>query len=362
MLSEKGTLTMRVAQKLKVKLIDPIIDQIVDRISDRVTQLFEKFTASSSAMPEDFHARESTANFTELDSDLHPERQVKIESMSYAKVLGKLPPPEHPPSAPRRQSQLCKQADFSLDAYRFWSAAMGLPLTLHRKHWEFFFICQALFERGLLNKDRKGLGFGVGREPLPALFASLGCTVVATDQPFDEATSAGWQKTGQHSDGLAALERADLCAPATFYERVSFEPVDMNEIPDHLANRFDFCWSACSLEHLGSLDHGLRFIENSLKALKIHGVAVHTTEFNVSSNKDTLESRDLSLYRKCDVEKLFNKLEEAGHHVEPLDLSTGTTFIDGYIDLPPYHHEPHLRLRIAGYDCTSIGLIVTRGR
>jgi hypothetical protein len=362
MLSEKGTLTMRVAQKLKVKLIDPIIDQIVDRMSDRMTQLFEKFAASSSAMAKNSQARENTANPAVLDSDLQRQRQVKIESMSYAQVIGKLPPPEHPPSAPRRQSQLCKQADFSLDAYRFWSSGIGLPLTLHRKHWEFFFICQALFERGLLNQDRKGLGFGVGREPLPALFASLGCTVVATDQPFDEATSAGWQKTGQHSDGLAALERADLCAPATFYERVSFEPVDMNEIPDHLANRFDFCWSACSLEHLGSLDHGLRFIENSLKALKIDGVAVHTTEFNVSSNKDTLESRDLSLYRKCDIEKLFNKLEQAGHHVEPLDLSTGTTFIDGYIDLPPYHHEPHLRLRIAGYDCTSIGLIVTRGQ
>ncbi len=198
---------------------------------------------------------------------------------------------------------------------------MGLNPTLHRKHWEFFYLCQALYERKLLDQGRRVWASGLDMKPLPALFASRGCTIVATDQAPDDAIRAGWQGTGQHADGVVALERPDICAPALFCERVSFEFVDMNDIPAHLCDRFDFCWSPCCLEHLGSLAHGLRFIENSLKTLKIGGVAVHTTEFNLSSDGTTLESRDLSIYRRSDIEALVKRLEQAGHHVEPLDFS-----------------------------------------
>jgi hypothetical protein len=114
-------------------------------------------------------------------------------------------------------------------------------------------------------------------------------------------------------------------------------------------------------EHLDSLEHGLRFIENSIHTLKVEGVAVHTTEFNLSSNLDTFETPGLSVYRKRDIESIVERLEQAGHHVEPLDFNVGTTLVDSYVDFPPYRIEPHLRLRIAEYDCTSIGLIITRG-
>jgi len=347
---------------IRAKLIDPIIDQIVNRVGDRVSQLLDNHSSPPSKAQKDSGAELNAAETAKQDRALVARQQAKMESMSYAKVIGELTPPQHPPTAPRRRWELCKQADFSLDAYRYWSSAIRLAPALHRKHWEFFYICQALHERGFLDKGRTGLGFGVGREPLPALFASLGCTIVATDQAPDGAMSGGWQQTGQHADGLNALERPDICASTVFRDSVSFEYVDMNDIPAHFAHRFDFCWSACSLEHLGSLEHGLRFIASSIETLKIGGVAVHTTEFNLSSDADTFESRDLSIYRRSDVETLLNKLEQAGHHVEPLDLNTGTTFIDRYIDLPPYRNEPHLRLRLEGYDCTSIGLIITRGR
>jgi hypothetical protein len=106
----------------------------------------------------------------------------------------------------------------------------------------------------------------------------------------------------------------------------------------------------------------MRFIENSIETLKIGGVAVHTTEFNLSSDADTLESRDLSIYRRCDIHTLLSKLQQAGHQVEPLDLTPGTTFIDRYVDVPLYQGEPHLRLRLAEYDCTTVGIIITRGQ
>jgi hypothetical protein len=348
---------MLVAHMLKSKLIDPIIDQIVDRIA----QVLKKHVLPSSELKGILSAQNSAIEAIKCAVDLLTQQQKKAE-WTYAKVIGELPPPQHPPTAPRRRSTLCKQADFSLDAYRYWSMAIRQTPTLHRKQWEFFYVCQALYERGLLDHGRTGLGFGVGRERLPALFASLGCAIVATEQPADDAINAGWQKTGEHADTVAALEDPDICAPSTFRERVSFQFVDMNKIPVQLSGRFDFCWSACCLEHLGSLKHGLNFIENSLSTLKIGGVAVHTTEFNLSSNTDTLETSNLSIFRRSDIKAIVNKLEQAGHHVEPLDFTAGTTHIDSYIDLPPYHGEPHLRLRIGEYNCTSIGLIITRGQ
>ena len=52
-----------------------------------------------------------------------------------------------------------------------------------------------------------------------------------------------------------------------FDEQVRFEFLDMNHIPSHYDSKFDFCWSVCAAEHLGSIDHGIRFIEKSLDVL-----------------------------------------------------------------------------------------------
>jgi hypothetical protein len=57
----------------------------------------------------------------------------------------------------------------------------------NREDWEFAFIFEALNERGLLREGKTGLGFACGKEPLPSIFASCGCRIVATDL-FDEAS------------------------------------------------------------------------------------------------------------------------------------------------------------------------------
>src|SRR5262249_15427695 len=152
--------------------------------------------------------------------------------------------------------------------------------------------------RGLLTSGKRGIGFGVGREPLPSLFASFAVEIVASDQSVEAAERAGWVRGGMHSPDLSALNENRICTDPVFSRLVSFMAIDMNDIPSSLDEAFDFCWSSCSLEHLGSLNHGLEFIENSLRVLRPGGVAVHTTEFNLSSDLDTIESRDLSIYRR----------------------------------------------------------------
>jgi SAM-dependent methyltransferase len=258
-------------------------------------------------------------------------------------------------------STLCRQVHFALDQYRYWARALKERPRFLRKQWEYVYIAQALHERGLLAPGKRALGFGVGREPLPALFASFGCEVAATDQSLDGAVRAGWARTNEHSTDLNGLNDRGICTDRMFSTLVSFAEADMNAIPPAFDGGFDFCWSSCSLEHLGSLAHGAEFVKNAMKTLKPGGVAVHTTEFNLSSNDATFEHRDLSIYRRRDIEALCAELAAAGHKVGEIDFEPGQGFAETVVDLPPFGRgEPHLRLRLDQFDCTSIGLVVER--
>ncbi|WP_125256160.1 class I SAM-dependent methyltransferase [Brevundimonas fluminis] len=271
-----------------------------------------------------------------------------------------VPPPDAWPAARVfDRSPLCRQADFETPWFAWWTAGLGERLRYHRKLWEFVFVAQALHERGLLRMGARGLGFGVGHEPLPAYFAARGCRVVATDLDPDEAARIGWTDTAQHAADLAPLQRPDLCPPDVLIDRVAFRAADMNAVPSDLTG-FDFCWSACALEHLGSIAAGLDFIEASLNALRPGGVAVHTTEFNLTSDEDTVDHQGTVLFRARDLRALADRLTAAGHRVAPLDLTPGDAPLDRFLDLPPYRAEPHLKLALEGYETTSVGIIVTR--
>ncbi len=134
----------------------------------------------------------------------------------------------------------------------------------------------------------------------------------------------------------------------------------MNAISDDLTD-FDYVWSSCAFEHLGSIERGLSFVLRAMHCLKPGGLAVHTTEFNLSSNSTTIESEDLSVYRRQDIERLVRALEREGHRVWPLNLQPGTGPVDRYVDVPPYRTEPHLKLRLSRFVITSIGLAIERG-
>ena len=99
-----------------------------------------------------------------------------------------------------------------------------------------------------------------------------------------------------------------------------------------------------------------------MNVLRPQGIAVHTTEFNLSSNEHTIESADLSLFRRCDIEMLVDELQSVGFRVAPFDWSLGEGFAESVVDLPPYNGrgEPHLRLKIGDYSSTSIGIIVEK--
>lgn len=258
------------------------------------------------------------------------------------------------------RSCLCTRDQMESPAFRYWTARLGEHWRLHRKLWEHCIILQALYERDLLRPGRSGLGFAVGEEALPALMASLGCRIVATDLDSSDARADVWAKTAQLASNLENLNNRRLCEPDVFHELVSFRPVDMNQIPSDLQG-FDFTWSSCSFEHCGSIDLGKRFLSEQMKCLKPGGIAVHTTEFNLSSIDKTIESGTTVIFRKRDIEDMIRDLQAQGHTVEKLQLHLGSTPEDALVDTPPYSNDLHLKLELFGqYVSTSVVLIIKK--
>lgn len=261
-------------------------------------------------------------------------------------------------------SQICRYETLYSPTFRRWIDALKLELRPHRKLWELGYILQALSEAGVIGAGRRGLAFAVGKERTPALLATMGCDILATDLAEDDSRNIAWSKTGQWAGGLAGLRFPDICGDDTFQSRVSYRSVDMNAIPDDLGE-FDFTWSTCSFEHCGSLQLGIRFLEDQMKCLKPGGIAVHTTEFNLTSNVDTWTSGGTSIYRLRDIVEATSLLSRQGHQVAPLDVRVGTHPLDLQVDRParsePYYTEDkHLRLQLGDFACTSIGLIIRK--
>jgi hypothetical protein len=256
-------------------------------------------------------------------------------------------------------SSICNQSQLESEIFQAWVVRMfDRPGFMHRKLWEWAFIAQALRERNLLHSGAKGLGFAVGAEPLSDLFASEGCTILATDLDQSDKKSKNWMESKQHAGSLEQLAARHICAPDSFRQLVSFRCMDMNSIPSDVRD-YDFLWSSSSLEHLGSLGRGKDFIIKAMDCLRPGGVAVHTTEFNLSSNFLTVPFGPLVLYRRRDIESLAKRLRSLGHSID-LDFTLGTGPADTYVDLRPYKQEVHLRLNVRGFVLTSIGLIITK--
>ncbi len=256
-------------------------------------------------------------------------------------------------------SSLCRQADFSSAAYHAWCARFGQRRKWHRKQWEYFFILQSLYERGKLAPGQRGLGFGVGKEPLVSVMAALGAEALATDMSLSAAKSQGWVSTKQFAAQLADLNDGGHCPAQDFARLVTYREVDMNAIPTDIG-AFDFMWSSCAFEHLGTLRHGVDFVLNSCKHLKSGGVGVHTTEYNLSSNDVTIESGHTSLYRKRDFEALAVELAANGCQLLPLNFETGSGVLDHWVDVPPFLDHVHLRRQLEEFSVTSVGLIVIK--
>ncbi len=261
--------------------------------------------------------------------------------------------------AGRRRTELCKAQDFHSKWYKWWCCELNEAPRFHRKQWEFVYNMQALWERGCIMPGKRGLVFAVGTEPAPSIFAKYGCDILATDILPEKGVEKGWITDNQLCFGLESLNTRKLCNDVVLKERVQYRPVDMNDIPDDLLG-FDFNWSSCAFEHLGSIEKGLMFLKNQLKTLKPGGWSVHTTEFNISSNDETQDHNDTVIFRQRDIEHIVNELRKEGHFVEEIDFSIGGLPEDYQVDVSPHRQEVHVKLQVGRFVVTSLGIIIQK--
>lgn len=282
------------------------------------------------------------------------------------------------PSKPLFQYLNCKpstQFDVESEWFRYWMYQLQTAPLPHRKLWEFAWILQNLHAHGLLRENVKGLGFGCGEEPLPSFFANHGMSITVTDLHPDIVQGKGWSETGQHTANLTAVFHENIVSKEKFDELVELEFVDMNFIPKKFNGEYDFCWSVCALEHLGSIKKGIDFIENSLLTLKPGGIALHTTEFNYSEVDKTIDNYPTVLFLKSHFIDLSMHLKKRGYIVAPMEFDVGLDPLDNFIDIPPYDFEEflevrgdddlsfrkgHLKLSVDGFPSTCFGIRVQK--
>jgi 2-polyprenyl-3-methyl-5-hydroxy-6-metoxy-1,4-benzoquinol methylase len=269
------------------------------------------------------------------------------------------------------RSKASTQADIESDWVAYWAAQMKTGVIYHRKLWEACYVLQAIHYHGHMTPLAKGLGFGCGEETLPSYLAARGVAITMTDLPPADARSKLWAETGQHTATLEKAFKSNLVDYESFTRNVTLRYVDMTDIPDDLRD-YDFCWSMCALEHLGSIANGLNFIENSLKTIKPGGLAVHTTEFNCLNERETIDNWSYVLFQRKHLLDITERLRARGHYVAELDFDIGNEVLDRFIDVPPYPHQlseavretwsggPHLKVEVDGFVFTCFGLIIRK--
>ena len=256
------------------------------------------------------------------------------------------------------ESRLCTQKDFETEWFKKITKDINCDFRYHRKLWEFVVMIDTLHKLNLLKEGRVGLGFAVGTEPLTSYFIKHGCKVVASDYMDQEL----WSKNNELAQSLKDLNTHKIIDQKVLESNCIFRNVDMRNIPEDLKQeQFDFIWSSCAFEHLGNLEEGKKFVVDSLKCLKPGGYAIHTSEYNCSSNDDTVKEGDFVVYRKQDYEDIEYRLKKNNAKLFPINYDLGDMEHDSYVDDVPYESEIHLKLNLVKYTSTSILLIIQKG-
>jgi 2-polyprenyl-3-methyl-5-hydroxy-6-metoxy-1,4-benzoquinol methylase len=266
-------------------------------------------------------------------------------------------------------SSICKYSDLSAEWYSRWIDELNLIKSTSgevpgsfRKYWEWTAILEVLNERGRLRSGIDAIGFAVGTEPLSSLMAAKGVKVLASDLAADEQAQ-DWTVWNQHAASLEAVFKPEIVSREIFDKLVSFRPINMADLSSLPDEAFDFAWSSCAFEHIGNLEDGLKFVVDAMRLIKPGGMAVHTTEINLSSNEETIFDGHMCIYRKKDIEELERRLRLHRCGIEKIDWDAGCHEHDLNFDIAPYGTtgRPHIKLELGGFITTSIMLVIRKG-
>jgi len=170
----------------------------------------------------------------------------------------------------------------------------------HRKQWEFAMIFHVLRERGLLRPDSLGLSMGGGKELLLYAIASHIRQLVVTDL-YDTQTTWDCAKTNDPDEFIRAGKPFPVDDNKVKALRMDMRALEFEE------NTFDFCYSSCSIEHIGTRDDFLLHLNEASRVLKDGGIYVLTTELGYG--EEIIEHPNNYVFTRSYLNDLF---EECG--------------------------------------------------
>ena len=147
---------------------------------------------------------------------------------------------------------------------------------LHRKQWEFAMIFLALRKLGFLEADKTGLSMGGGTERVLYSIAKHVKKLFVTDL-YDENTSWDCARTLNPDDLIKNNMPSEITT-----NNITALKMDMRSL-DFEDNTFDFCYSSCAFEHIGSFDDFGQHLDEVYRCLKPEGVYVFTTELQLGN-------------------------------------------------------------------------------
>jgi FkbM family methyltransferase len=268
---------------------------------------------------------------------------------------------QRPRSRTDWKSEVISEDRFKQENFFIWTSLLRDKPRLHSKQFQNYAIMEGA--NSVLDLDyapKKAIGFGVGIEPIPAALAKIGFHVTATDY-LDGEISEAWKNTEQLIESPSDLNSRGILTPDEFEELITFINMDMNSIPSEFHEAFHFVWSSCALGHIGGYKQGLEFLVNSANLLMPGGIAIHSTELDVSPGTDKYDSPTLSLYRLEDLIECVEALRRNGFTVAELDIDrkwNGKS--EKFVDSEPWGERPHLRIDVFGREILSIVIRIER--
>jgi hypothetical protein len=211
------------------------------------------------------------------------------------------------PSLTHPVSQMPTPAQYRERVYGEWSAQLSLPPARDPEQWRQIYTLQVLRRYGLLEPGARGVCFGSETGPLPALLASIGCTVVMTDPG---------------ATGTDMWRRPQLCSDELFDLRVSHQPVDPTAIPASLSD-FDFLLSQPDPRTLPDVSAVAGFFVNSMACLKPAGLAVHIVTFNPNPASGRADANGMPLFHPGDFERMSLTFIGQSHEVAQINYDDG---------------------------------------
>lgn len=271
---------------------------------------------------------------------------------------------ERPVSRDDWKSEVISEKRFKEENFFIWMSFLKERPRLHSKLFQFYAIMEAANsllmegnEKGVLPK---AIGFGVGTEPIPAALGKIGFKVTATDF-LDGDIASTWQDSNQLIHSVKDLNSRGILTENEFEAVINFLNLDMNKIPIEFQNKYDFVWSSCALGHIGGYQQGLDFIFKSSFLLKPGGIALHTTELDLSDNPSRYESSTLNFYKPKDLIEVLAALRSHGFQVD--DFYVPKMWTDRsvkYLDREPWGDQPHIRIELYGREVVSVVMKITR--